>query len=280
MKTFLTTALALIFTVAGAAAQTPSAPDGFSFKGNPLGMTLDQFKTNNPKSQCFTKEQIDAAVKNLGALAMASMKPAMAQAQLDVLQSELYAVQGKQAKLAAKGAINTAFLEVKKAQADLLAAQQTPQVFPWSVGLGIQGPDAVACSSSSSAPFAHSAGGDADPGGLKIGSVVAEAVVYQFLGGKLYKVSILFPSGLVDHMKEALMTKYGEPTAIAADDYQNGFGARWKGANFAWTSGTQVVLLHEGSGNGPGQEYSTTSGQLTYGDRSLEPIPAKVPTNF
>jgi hypothetical protein len=244
-------------------------------------MTLEQFKAANPTAPCFTKQEIEAYGKYQGDLAIAGMKPSMAQAQVDVLQSELYAVKGKEAKAAAKDAINAAIVEVQKAKDALTYMQQhAPQKFPWAVGIGIQAPEALACSSASSEPFARSAKGDANPDGLSIGSTTATAVVYQFLSGKLYRVSILFPAAILKDIKEAFTTKYGEPASIASDDFQNGFGARWKGANFAWTSGSQAILLHEGPGNGPAQDSADTFSSVTYIDHALEPVPAKAATNF
>jgi hypothetical protein len=273
-------AIALVMA-AGAAAQTTTGPEGFSFKGNPLGMTLAEFKVANPTAPCFTKQDIDAFGKYEGDLAMAGMKASMAQAKVDVLQSQLYAVKGKEAKAAAKDAINAAILDVKKAQDDLAYMQQhAPQKFPWAVGIDVQASDAIACSSASSAFYARPAEGDANPDGLKVGSAMASAVVYQFLKGRLYRLSVLFPAPVLNSIKDAFTTKYGEPTALAPDAYQNGFGASWKGANFAWISGHQEILLHEGPGNGPGQDSRNEFSDVTYDDHLLEPVAVKAATNF
>jgi hypothetical protein len=52
---------AMVLLVASTAtAQIASASEGFSFKGNPLGMTLGQFKTNNPTTPCFTNKMFCA----------------------------------------------------------------------------------------------------------------------------------------------------------------------------------------------------------------------------
>jgi hypothetical protein len=280
-----TTLAILLVAAAGATAQTTTSlaatsntPEGFSFKGNPLGMTLEQFQLASPTTPCFTKGQIDAVGKYLGDDARARIKPSMAQANVDVLQSELYAVRGKQDKAAAQDAINAAILEVKKSQDDLAALEQhAPRNFPWAVGLGVQGPNTVACSSASSIPFDRSPKNDANPDGLMIGSATAAAVVYQFLDGRLYRVTILFPAHLLSAFKDSFTAKYGESTVESPDDYQNGFGANWRGANFAWTHGSQRILLHEGQGNGPAQDTFST---VMYIDHDLDPAPAKPVTNF
>jgi hypothetical protein len=263
------TALAILVLEAGAMTET-TKPEGFSFKGNPLGMTLLEFKVANPRQPCFTQRDVSARKQYETAVAEARSKAEAAEANVTVLQTNFSYVRGKDAKAAALDAIRTAITDAQAAglASGTLQGQAPPRV-PEAIDFGYPASNETKCSS-----------GDNSLGALEIGSSKVSSVVYQFLNDKLYKVAILFPSVLAGSIKEAFTTKYGEPAALPPDAYQNGFGASWKGTNFAWTNGPQSILLHEGANNGPGQDYSATSGQVTYEDRSLEPAPAKAATNF
>jgi hypothetical protein len=64
------TLLILLVAAAGVRAQTSTSlaaatgtPEGFSFKGTPLGMTLEQFKIANLTTPCFTFDDVAAPVK-------------------------------------------------------------------------------------------------------------------------------------------------------------------------------------------------------------------------
>jgi hypothetical protein len=140
---------------------------------------------------------------------------------------------------AARDALHTAIRNLEHAEGVAYA----PKRIPWTVNFVNQTANEINCSS-----------GDDDQDSLKVGSFKVSGVVYRFVDSKLYKVTILFPSGLVAPVREAITAKYGGSTALAAEEYQNGFGASWKGANFAWTNGSQSILLHEGANNDPGQE--------------------------
>jgi hypothetical protein len=260
----------LLVAGAGSRAQTTSAPESFSFKGNPLGMTLADFKLANASTPCFTKEDVAAPMLHQIAVAQARSKAGTAKFNVTVLQSQFQYVRGKDAKAAATAALRRAMQDSDDAEVAVEALEdQTPKTVPWTLHSVMPASDGINCSS-----------GDDNQEALQVGSFKVSGVVYQFSNGRLYKITILFPSGLVLPVKGAFTTKYGESAVQAADDFQNNFGARWTGANFAWINGTQSILLHEGANNGPGGKYDAGSGSVTYKDRSLEPIPDKVATNF
>jgi hypothetical protein len=275
MKTIYTT-LAILLVAAIATAQTTTTgslaagTERFTFKGTPLGMTLERFKVANSTTPCFTKNDVDAPLQYQTALAQARLKEATDQNNVLVLQSQFPYIKGKAAKVAASNAIRRAIQDAQNASAAVQSLQlHVPKSVPRTVHFVKLTADEIACSS-----------GDANQDALIVGSFHVSGVVYTFLDSKLFKVTILFPSGLVTPLREAFTTKYGPSTVLANDEYQNGFGARWSGANFAWTNGTQAILLHQGASNGPGQEHDARSGSLTYEDHSLEQVPVKAATNF
>jgi hypothetical protein len=267
MKKFISlaaagTALAILLVAAADAtpqtstslAATSNTPEGFSFKGNPLGMTLEQFKIANPTTPCFTFDDVAEPVKSQHNLEEAMLQEGIAQLHVKESQSAT-----------ARDALHAAVRRAELAE----GAVYVQKTVPWTVNFVNPTANEINCSS-----------GDDDQDSLKVGSFKVSGVVYRFIEGRLYKVTILFPSGLIAPVRRAFTTKYGAFTILATDEYQNGLGACWSGANFAWTNGPQSIRLHEGSNNGPGQEFEAGSGSVTYEDRSLEPVPGKTPTNF
>jgi hypothetical protein len=59
-----------------------------------------------------------------------------------------------------------------------------------------------------------------------------------------------------------LAKKYGAPHKLKSDLYQNGFGATWRGENFAWGRGAQLIILNEGDAGGPAQISGDSSGVI------------------
>jgi hypothetical protein len=281
MSTLICTT-ALVLFVAVAAAQTTSTAEGYSFKGNPLGMNLEQFKAANPTTPCFTSSEATAAMDYQLALSTSRNTADKKRLAIFPLQLNVSMAKGKDAKVAAKAALDTGTLDAKKAQDAFVALQSqgAPKDAPWTVVIAHKAGE-ITCSSSASMAVSHFSGlGDASPDVLKIGAATASGVVYQFLNGQLYKIVILSSVAMVKDLKDAFAAKYGEPTTAAPDDYQNGYGARWTGANFVWTHGSQGIILHEGSANGPAQERTNYDSSVTYEDHSLEPVPVKAATNF
>jgi hypothetical protein len=267
---------------AGVPAQTTSTPEGFSFKGNPLGMTLEQFKVSNPTIPCFTYSQSEEPPDYQQALFADEGIADGTLRNLIGLKINVRKAKGREAKAAAIIAYKAGVYGAKKAQTDLKALQDQgplPDNVPWMVVISRK-TNEISCSSSASMVVSQlSSLGDANPNGLTIGSTSANGVAYQFLGGKLYKVNIMCWSEVFTNLKEAFATKYGQPNATSTEDFQNAYGARWDGATFAWTKGSQAIALREGSGNGPAQD-SKNSSSVTYEDYSLEPVAVKVLTNF
>lgn len=126
--------------------------------------------------------------------------------------------------------------------------------------------------------------GVANPNGLIIADGPVSSVVYRFLGDRLHEIDIRFSARRYDSVRTAFQAKYGRPSEeLSPSVYQNTFGARWEGENAFWQKGTQSILLHEGSGNGPGQDEfdSVFNGcWAKIKDSSLEPLPEASTPDF
>jgi hypothetical protein len=274
------TALIVFGGVAASASAQTAGTEGFSFKGNSLGMTLEQFEIINPTTPCFTYSQsVEPPNYQQDLLADQGIADGTLR-NLIGLKINVHKAKGRDAKTAAITAYNAGVFDARKAQTDLKALQDRgplPYNVPWMV-VSHRDANEITCSSSASMVVSQfSSYGDANPDGLTIGSTSANGVAYQFLNGKLYKVTISCWSRVFAKLEEAFETKYGQPTATSTENFQNAYGARWNGANFAWTKGSQVITLHEGSGNGPAQDENSS---VTYEDHSLEPVVVKAMASF
>jgi hypothetical protein len=269
----------IMIAASTATAQTIAATQGFSFKGNPLGMTLEQFKASNPETPCFTSSQVDAPMGYQPALVAAQNIADGARINLIGLKINVHRAKGKDAKKDAMLAYDVGVYNAQKAQAAFIALrdQGPPPDAPWMVLIAHKAGEITCSSCASMVVSQFSSYGDTNPNVLKIGSTSVNGVAYLFLNARLYKVVIMGNPEVFTNLKDAFTSRFGEPAATSSDEYQNAFGARWQGANLAWTKGSQAITLHEGSGNGPAQ---TSMLSVTYEDQSLEPVPAKVTTDF
>jgi hypothetical protein len=153
MRKIIPTLAILLVLAASARAQTTSPgrlaadTESFSFKGNPLGMTLDQFNVANSTTPCFTKDDVGAPLKYQTALAEARLKEATDQGNVLVLQSQFPYVKGKSAKAAASDAIRTAIQDAQNASAAVQSLElHVPKSVPWTARFVKPTADETACS--------------------------------------------------------------------------------------------------------------------------------------
>lgn len=75
---------------------------------------------------------------------------------------------------------------------------------------------------------------------------------FDFIDGKLYRVSAAFPNtGGVNFraMRDALTSKYGNPSQERLTNYQNSFGATRTGSIVSWDNGITTIELTEYNAN-------------------------------
>jgi hypothetical protein len=93
----------------------------------------------------------------------------------------------------------------------------------------------------------------ANPDARMVAGAMMDQILYRFYGGRLYRIDIQFPASDFADVKDAFQEKYGEPSKIEPVIFENVFGASWTSHDLSWQHGTQLVVLIEGPGNGPGQ---------------------------
>ena len=127
----------------------------------------------------------------------------------------------------------------------------------------------------------NTAPGTVEEGRLVLGEPIT-AVYYRFYKGKLYDIALVFDVRRFQEIVAAFREKYGTPTRVGSTAYQNAYGASWTGEEVTWLKGSQVIVAHEGSANGPVQShYGVGSGsQIEYQDVSLAPKPEKPNIDF
>jgi hypothetical protein len=103
---------------------------------------------------------------------------------------------------------------------------------------------------------------DANENLLKVAGFRLRQITYSFYNGKLYKISLKISPGLFGAVLDAFSKKYGTPQKLESDSYQNGFGATWRGENFVWKKGEQLIILNEGAGGGPAQIGDDSNGVI------------------
>jgi hypothetical protein len=196
MSRALVLCVSLLFAASGMSAQSASSDSqGFSFKGNYLGMPLSDFKAANPgKIWINTGDPNRRKNKNL------------TQEVATPLCTDVYGgFEG-----------DTGPLE----------------------------PGEVLCNASP---------GIANPDGKTVMGQIAVQVIYRFFLGKLYRIEIAMLPVNYALVSLAFRKKYGEPGDVTYGQFENGFGAVWKGEELAWKNGSQRIYTFEGSGNGPAQ---------------------------
>ncbi len=109
----------------------------------------------------------------------------------------------------------------------------------------------------------------------------ARNLYYRFYRGKLYEINMQFSSIDAVDIAESFKQKYGTPTDIGYEEFQNGFGAKWKAPVYRWQNGSRQLSLHIGSGLGPGRDVDDNdlSAYVVYLDTELSgllPLEKKV----
>jgi len=76
-----------------------------------------------------------------------------------------------------------------------------------------------------------------------IGESYANPVVYYFLDGQLYKISITAQSDLLDDVISGLRAKFGEPASSVNDTTQNKAGATFPHLKRIWTNPVAQIVV-------------------------------------
>lgn len=92
-----------------------------------------------------------------------------------------------------------------------------------------------------------------------------ELLVYHFVDGALFRVTVLFPRKGYESVRDAFVTKYGAPDRSKTDELQNSFGAKFSSENLAWFDTTGDLNLQERVGN-------VDRSMLVLSDPSLEKL--------
>ena len=105
---------------------------------------------------------------------------------------------------------------------------------------------------------------------------------YSFYQKKLYKISMRSFSREYSHISAAFQAKYGTFAETTTETFTNAYGATWHGGVLVFRSGTQSILVREGSGNGPAQNdlNMQTGVSIVFTDSALSPPNAKPIINF
>lgn len=115
---------------------------------------------------------------------------------------------------------------------------------------------------------------------LSIADVPVRYIAYHFFNGRLVKVSVNFMAHGYFTIAMAFEAKYGSPTHKAHEGFQNAYGASWTGEAISWNFGSQLIVVREGSGNGPLQNGLSETGYITIEDSDRLPSPSKVKVDF
>ncbi len=93
--------------------------------------------------------------------------------------------------------------------------------------------------------------GSVNPQARQIADVTAMDVIYHFYSQKLAAITIQFSTVSYPRIREAFIAEYGKPTQLFKRGDLNGNGVRWSGEVVTWNRDKQVIILEEGSGDGP-----------------------------
>jgi len=107
-------------------------------------------------------------------------------------------------------------------------------------------------------------------------------LTYSFYKGRLYQISMHYFSSNYAGIARAFRQKYGDPSQTKTEAFQNAYGATWSGDVLYWLSGTQGIVVSEGSGNGPAQNGMDmhTGASILFSDSALAPPDTKQVLNF
>jgi hypothetical protein len=119
--------------------------------------------------------------------------------------------------------------------------------------------------------------GAINPDGKVVAGFVVESVTYHFFENKLAAITMDFAPAVYEKIRSAFAEKYGKPSKVVHEDFQNGFGANWQGEVALWEQGTENVLLREGSGNGPAQNHWSPTSSATFFDSTLYRVGGEKP---
>lgn len=93
-----------------------------------------------------------------------------------------------------------------------------------------------------------------NPEGRTVAGEKAVNLHYRFFDGRLYRIHMWFSSCLMPEVLATFQQKYGSPTTTTTEDFGNAYGATWHAGVYQWKQDSQIITLKLGSGFGPGQE--------------------------
>jgi hypothetical protein len=85
---------------------------------------------------------------------------------------------------------------------------------------------------------------------------------FDFYQGVLYRLSAAFPSAGFSLMRSAFAEKYGSPTNVGMQEYQNAYGAKSQGAVVVWDNGVSRIELTQVSSSNDISAVVFTHSQL------------------
>jgi hypothetical protein len=112
----------------------------------------------------------------------------------------------------------------------------------WKKNHALDGIDYPACPpATTSAPIHECQGSEEET----IANCRVKYVSYGFIRDRLYSIYITFPEDCYDDVANGLARKYGKPTSVERNVYQNGFGAKFNGSKAHWLNGVSWLVIEQ-----------------------------------
>lgn len=78
---------------------------------------------------------------------------------------------------------------------------------------------------------------------LTVANIEPEILAFSFVDGQMYSISAKFSESQFDTVRDALITKYGNPTGEQSSVVQNSFGALFINRTLSWERPSSYVML-------------------------------------
>jgi hypothetical protein len=79
-------------------------------------------------------------------------------------------------------------------------------------------------------------------------------VHYWFYKETLFRIEFAVRAADYKIVSFGLESKFGKPTEVGSEKFQNAYGAAWTGETLTWHDGSKSIYAFEGGGNGPAQD--------------------------
>jgi hypothetical protein len=115
---------------------------------------------------------------------------------------------------------------------------------------------------------------------VSIGQYTADQVIYKFLDGQLYEISITGHINLLTDIMDGLTAKFGDPTKVISDTTQNKMGATFPHTIKSWVNPVAMITVEAPWSriDNLNVTYGTTEGmaRIVAADRAANPAADKM----